>query len=186
KAAEQNYISTIYSNSAPALAPWGGKKAIFGTNPIGYGFPTGKNKAPIILDMATSFAARGKIRLAAKNNEKIPLGWALDANGQPTEDPNEALKGTLVPIGEHKGSGLALIVDLFAGLLTGSAFAGDVLPLNTNGEYSKNGHFIMALDIDFFMEHDEYLKKINYLIVKIKEDGASPTIKYPGERAYDN
>jgi L-2-hydroxycarboxylate dehydrogenase (NAD+) len=186
QAAQENFISTIYSNSAPALAPWGGSKAVFGTNPIGYGFPVGEGKAPILLDMATSFAARGKIRLAAKNNEKIPLGWALDQNGNPTEDPNEALKGTLVPIGEHKGAGLSMIVDLFAGLLTGAGFAGDVLNLNTNGEYSRNGHFVMVLNIDFFMSPEEYQLKIEYLISKIKEQQTTNTIKYPGESAFEN
>lgn len=186
QAAQQNFISTIYSNSAPALAPWGGSKAVFGTNPIGYGFPVGEGKAPIILDMATSFVARGKIRLAAKNNEKIPLGWALDQYGNPTDDANEALKGTLVPIGEHKGSGLSMIVDLFAGLLTGAGFAGDVLNLNTNGEYSRNGHFVMVLNIDFFMSQEEYQSKIEYLISKIKEQQTTITIKYPGESAFEN
>ncbi len=185
-AVQKGIISIIMANSAPAIAPWGGDKALFGTNPIGFGFPVREGKPPIIFDMATSLAARGKIRLAAKNGESIPLGWALDTNGNSTNDPNEALKGTLLPIGEHKGSGLSLTIDILSGLLSGSAFAGDVKPLNTNGEYSKNGHFILAIDIRFFMEYEEYLQKMDYLFSRYKASKISGEILYPGENAHKN
>src|SRR5690554_50296 len=110
-AAKENMIGFIFSNSSPAIAPTGGSKPIFGTNPIAIGFPGGNNKPLVILDLATSNAARGKIRLAAANGQSIPANWALDAGGQPTTDPNEALKGTMIPIGGYKGYGLSLIVD---------------------------------------------------------------------------
>lgn len=184
KAVNKKYICFIFSNSAPAIAPWGSNKALFGTNPIGFGFPTKAETAPIIFDMATSLAARGKIRLAAKNNEKIPFGWALDKNGNPTDNPIEALEGTMIPIGEHKGYGLTLTADILAGLLTNSAFAGNVLPLNTNGEFSRNGHFIQVLNIDFFMNIEEYYKKISFLIEKIKKQ--SEAVKLPGELSFNN
>lgn len=185
-AVQKGIITIMMANSAPAIAPWGGDKALFGTNPIGYGFPVREGKPPIVFDMATSLAARGKIRLAAKNGETIPLGWALDADGKPTNDPNEALKGTLLPIGEHKGSGLSLTIDILSGLLSGSAFAGDVKPLNTDGAYSKNGHFIMAIDIRFFMEYEEYLQKMDYLLSRYKETKNEGKIFYPGENAHIN
>jgi L-2-hydroxycarboxylate dehydrogenase (NAD+) len=181
-AARKDMISLIMSNSAPAIAPWGGSKALFGTNPMGFGFPNHPEQAPIIFDMATAFAARGKIRLAAKNGEKIPFGWALDANGNPTDNPEEALKGSLLPIGEHKGAGLAMIVDIFAGLIPGSAFAGNVLNLNTNGEFSRNGHFIMAINPDFFLEKEEYQERIRFLIERMKSENGD-RISFPGERA---
>lgn len=182
-AARRGMISVIMSNSAPAIAPWGGSKALFGTNPIGFGFPNYSEQAPIILDMATSFVARGKIRLAAKNGEKIPFGWALDSNGNPTDDPEEALNGSLLPIGEHKGAGLAMVVDIFAGLIPGSAFAGEVLNLNTNGAYSRNGHFIMAINPDFFLDKEEYQERIDFLIEKMKGED-SGKVSFPGEGAH--
>jgi L-2-hydroxycarboxylate dehydrogenase (NAD+) len=185
-AVKEGVIAIIMANSAPAIAPWGGDKPLFGTNPIGFGFPVREGKPPIIFDMATSLAARGKIRLAAKNGESIPLGWALDENGHPTNDPNKALKGTLLPIGEHKGSGLSLTIDVLSGLLSGSAFAGDVKPLNTDGAYSGNGHFILAMNIRFFMEYEEYLQKMDYLLTKYKESNNSNPIFYPGENAHNN
>ena len=181
---KQHMISIVMTNAAPAISPWGGEKAIFGTNPIGFGFPTPQPYADIIFDMATTVAARGKIRLAAKNQKEIPLGWALDENGIPTTDPAEALKGTLLPIGGHKGAGLSMMIDLFSGLLTGAGFAGAVKPLNTEGEHSGNGHFFMVLNPLFFMEKEEYEEKISHFIQTIKASGEKNTVYYPGERAH--
>lgn len=186
KAANQGFISIIFSNSAPAIAPWGGSKPLFGTNPIAYGFPAPDGKAPIILDMAVSNVARGKIRLAAKNNEKIPLGWALDENGAPTDNPHEAIKGTMLPIGEHKGAGLAMIVDLLAGLLTGSGFASGVKPLNTNNDYSKNGHFIILLNYSIIMHSKDYEDKLRDMVNRLNDEGNCKNIYYPGEKSYLN
>jgi L-2-hydroxycarboxylate dehydrogenase (NAD+) len=177
-------IAVIYSNSAPAIAPWGGSKPLFGTNPIAYGFPTPEGIASIILDMAVSNAARGKIRLAAKNGEKIPFGWALDPEGKPTDNPNLAILGSMIPIGEHKGSGLALIVDLFAGLLSGAGFAGSVKPLNTKNAYSNNGHLFMAINPSFFMEQNEYDERIQYLVDQIKSGVNENPVFLPGEHSY--
>ncbi len=98
-AAEQNMAAMVYANAAPAIAPVGGNKALLGTNPICYAFPGGKDGIPIVFDMATSVVARGKIRLAAKNGEKIPMDWAVDRNGKPTDDPEAALDGALQPMG---------------------------------------------------------------------------------------
>ena len=179
---KNNKIGVIMTNSAPAVAPWGGNKALFGTNPIGFCFPTPQGIPPIILDMATSIVARGKIRLAAKRNQTIPFGWALDKEGNPTQDPNLALKGSLLPIGDHKGSGLSLVVDFFSGLLTGSSFGGMVRNLNTDGEKSKNGHFIMVIDPFFFQEENEYNLNVQYLINSIKKTGNN--VFYPGEKSF--
>jgi L-2-hydroxycarboxylate dehydrogenase (NAD+) len=181
---KQHMISIVMTNAAPAISPWGGEKAIFGTNPIGFGFPTPKPQADIIFDMATTVAARGKIRLAAKNQSEIPLGWALDENGFPTTDPVEALKGTLLPIGGHKGAGLSMMIDLFSGLLTGADFAGAVKPLNTDGEHSGNGHFFMVLNPMFFMNKEEYEERITHFIQTIKASSQGSTVFYPGERAH--
>ncbi|AXJ01684.1 Malate/lactate/ureidoglycolate dehydrogenase, LDH2 family [Cyclonatronum proteinivorum] len=185
-AVDAGKIAVIYSNSAPAIAPWGGSKPLFGTNPMAYGFPTPEGIAPIILDMAVSQAARGKIRLAAKNGEKIPFGWALDPDGKPTDDPSIAILGSMIPIGEHKGSGLALIVDLLAGLLTGAGFAGSVKPLNTKNAYSNNGHLFMVIDPSFFMEQTQYDERVRYLVDQIKSEPKQGQLFLPGEHSFLN
>ncbi|WP_114752681.1 Ldh family oxidoreductase [Pleomorphovibrio marinus] len=186
QATEQNKIALIFSNAAPAIAPWGGSRPLFGTNPVAFGFPTPTDTSPIILDMAVSNAARGKIRLAEKNGEKIPFGWALDPDGNPTDDPTLAILGSMLPIGEHKGAGLAIVVDLLAGLLTGSGFAGRVKPLNTLNDYSDNGHLFLVLDATFFMDIESYYERMNFLRVTVKENNLKNEILLPGERSYSN
>ncbi|MCS7233568.1 MAG: Ldh family oxidoreductase [Synergistetes bacterium] len=177
RATKAGMIGLAISNTAPAMAPWGGKTPLFGTNPIAIGIPA-KNKLPIVLDMATSVVARGRIRLAALKGEKIPLGWAIDENGLPTDDPVKALKGTLLPIGGPKGYGLALIIDLLSGLLTGSAFLEDV---GANDDFSKVmriGHLFMVLDPSVFVPGD-FETLVDDYIRKVK---SSPTKE--GERIY--
>ncbi|TVQ14556.1 MAG: Ldh family oxidoreductase [Bacteroidetes bacterium] len=182
QAVDEGMIGVLYSNSAPAIAPWGGKKPLFGTNPMAYGFPSPEGLPPIVFDMAVSSAARGKIRLAAKYGEKIPFGWALDREGNPTNDPDLALNGSMIPIGEYKGAGLAMIVDYFAGLLSGAGFAGNVKPLNIDSGFSDNGHFIMAMNPEFFMLADEYEERFNAFLKSIIEAG--PDVRIPGENVY--
>lgn len=183
-AVENDMVGVVLGNSAPALAPYGGSRPIFGTNPLCLAFPGNEGNPPIVLDMATATASRGKIRLAAKNGESIPLGWAVDANGKPTDCPFEALKGSLIPIGGYKGFGLALAIDILAGLITGSAFAGAPQPLNHPTEFSKHGHFFMALNIDFFMDINHYEKKMDELWHNVKACGDADSIYLPGERSF--
>lgn len=182
-AVDNHMIGLIASASAPAIAPTGGSKAIFGTNPISIGFPTPTGRAPIIFDMAASEAARGKIRLAEKNGEKIPFGWALDQNGNPTDDPTEALKGTMVAIGGSKGYGIAMTIDILAGLMTGNLFGGEIKNLNHKTERSRHGHVIVAVDIEKVMPYDEYLMKIGRLINSVKACGIPGNVLMPGERS---
>lgn len=180
-ACKENMIAIIISNSAPAIAPSGGKRPLFGTSPICYAFPK-KNGQNIILDMATSVAARGKIRNAAKNGESIPDNWAIDVNGNPTTDPNEAIKGSMLPIGGYKGAGLSLCFDILAGLLMNAGFAGSTKGLNDMSGISDYGHFVLMIDIEKFMDYDMYLEKIDYLIDTMKADNAT----YPGENSNNN
>jgi L-2-hydroxycarboxylate dehydrogenase (NAD+) len=178
-ASQGGMIGLVFANSAPAIAPTGGSQPLFGTNPIGIAFPTPEGVAPIVLDMATSVAARGKIRLAAKQGDRIPLGWALDAAGLPTDDPVEALKGSMVPIGGAKGYGLSLAVDVLAGLLTGAGFGGAARPLASMEGSSGYGHLLMAIDIEAFMDREEYLEKIAALVEQVKSCG--DRVALPGE-----
>ena len=126
QAIDSGMMSLVFTNSSPALPVWGGKEKLMGVSPIACGAPGGKEK-PFILDMAPSIAARGKVYKALRRGENIPIDWALDAEGKPTDDPGKALKGVMLPMGGPKGSALAIMMDVFSGVLSGSAFAGGVI-----------------------------------------------------------
>ena len=145
------------TNASPSLPPWGSKRPIFGTSPIAIGFPNPSGENHFLLDMAPSVAARGKIRKAMRAGERIPEGWALDAEGRHTTDPSEAVKGVVLPIGGPKGSGIAMALDIFSGLITGAGFAGAVGDQLKVFDRPQNvGHFIFILDPDVFIGPDEY------------------------------
>jgi LDH2 family malate/lactate/ureidoglycolate dehydrogenase len=168
KLTQHKLIGIVLSNGPPAIAPWGGKKPMIGTNPLCIGFPMGKGENSIILDMAISAVARGKIRLAALKGEKIPEGWAFDENGNPTTDPAVALKGTLAPVGGPKGYGLALILDLLCGLVTGSSYLQNVKALDDFSGPSGTGFFIEAIDVEAFIPYREYEEKIAEYVKAVK------------------
>jgi len=145
-AAESGFASLVGSNATTTIAAWGGRDARLGNSPVGFGVPNPGGR-PIILDMAVSVVARAKIRDALKRGEAIPPGWATDAEGRPTTDPKAALDGFLLPIGGHKGYGLALVVDLFAGLLSGAAYLTHVRSWSENPEQPQDlGHFFFLID----------------------------------------
>jgi ureidoglycolate dehydrogenase (NAD+) len=145
-AAQAGFASVIGSNSTPTIAPTGGRDARVGNSPIGFGIPNPRGR-PIILDMASSVVARAKIRDALKAGRPIPETWAADREGKPTADPKAALDGFLLPIGGYKGYGLALIVDLFAGILSGAAYLTHVQSwIDKPGEPQNLGHFFFLID----------------------------------------
>ncbi len=117
-AAKAGFVSLCFSNAAPTMAPWNGREAILGTNPLAAAFPR-EGGEPIVIDMATSTVARGRIRKAARAGEAIPLDWALDETGNPTSDANAALKGTVQPLAGAKGYALTLMVELLSTMLSG-------------------------------------------------------------------
>lgn len=183
EATKHAMMGMIMSNAAPAIAPTGGHTPLFGTNPIAFGFPGADTVPPIILDMATSTAARGKVRQAALNGHPIPLGWALDAEGNPTTDAQAGLDGSMIPIGGAKGYGLSLAVDILAGMLTGSGFAGQARPLNDPDQPSNCGHFLVAIDLSKFLPPELYQQQIKHLVEKTKASGAPGEVFLPGERS---
>ena len=145
-AAAEGFASIAGSNSTTTIAPTGGAEARLGNSPVGFGVPS-PGGAPVILDMAVSVVARAKIRDAMKRGEAIPDTWATDRSGRPTTDPKAALEGFLQPIGGYKGYGLALIVDLFAGLLSGAAYLTHVQSWSDAPERPQDlGHFFIAID----------------------------------------
>ena len=145
-AAQQGFASIVGSNSTATIAPSGGREARLGNSPLGFGVPN-PGGAPIILDMAMSVVARAKIRTALKRGEAIPETWATDREGKPTTDPQAALEGFLLPIGGYKGYGLALVVDLFAGLLSGASYLTHVRSWSEEPEAPQDlGHFFVLID----------------------------------------
>ncbi|MBU9380994.1 Ldh family oxidoreductase [Burkholderia gladioli] len=145
-AAEQGFASIIGSNATTTIAPWGGTDARLGNSPVGFGVPNPGGR-PFMLDMAISVAARARIRKALKRGESIPGDWATDAQGRPTTDPKAALDGFLLPIGGHKGYGLALVVDLLAGLLSGAAYLTHVKSWEDEPDQPQDlGHFFILID----------------------------------------
>jgi ureidoglycolate dehydrogenase (NAD+) len=145
-ASQKGFASMIGSNATTTIAPWGGSDARLGNSPLGFGVPNpGGN--PFLLDMAMSVVARAKIRNAFKAGQSIPNTWGTDVNGVPTTDPKSALDGFLLPIGGHKGYGLALMVDLFAGLLSNAAYLTHVKSWQDAPDEPQNlGHFFILLD----------------------------------------
>jgi LDH2 family malate/lactate/ureidoglycolate dehydrogenase len=182
-AAAEGMIGVCATNAAASVAPWGGAEPIFGSNPLSIAAPVA-NGAPIVLDMSASIVARGKIRHAQRLNENIPLGWALDEAGSPTTDPAEALKGTLLPIAGHKGSGLALFIDLICGLLSGSKYGRDLLTFHEPIGPTGVGAMFMAVDIGRFMPLTRFETLVNEYAAAIRNSQKAVGVErifLPGE-----
>ena len=182
QAVKKNLITMIYTNAPPAVAPHGALKSLFGTNPICFGTPTG-SKIPFILDTSISMINRGKIRVAARNNQKIPGDVALDKFGNPTTDASEALKGVQLPIAGFRGSGLAWMVDILSGVLTGGNHAGRVKdPFDDFSGPQNIGHLFITFKANLFQK--DYNKRIKDNIKTIKKLPKVKGVKeimYPGQ-----
>ena len=183
KAVDAGMMSLVFTNSSPALPAWGGRDRLMGVSPIACGAPGG-NEKPFVLDMAPSVAARGKIYKALRRGEKIPPDWALDGEGKQTDDPARALEGVMLPMGGPKGSGLAVMMDVFSGVLSGSAFAGGVTGPYDMSKPGDVGHFIVAIKPDLFMSLEDFRERMDTLYQRIvgseKMHGVD-RIYFPGE-----
>lgn len=183
QALDAGMMSLVFTNSSPALPVWGGREKLMGVSPLACGAPAGAER-PFILDMAPSVAARGKIYKAARRGEKIPVDWALDADGNRTEDPHRALEGVMLPMGGPKGSALSIMMDVFSGVLSGSAFAGHVTNPYDPSRPADVGHFLIALKPDLFMSLDDFKARMDYLyrrVVDSEKMVGVDRIYYPGE-----
>ena len=183
QAVKKNLMVLCFTNAPPAIAPYGARKSLFGTNPICFGTPTG-NKVPFILDTSVSMINRGKIRVAAKLGHKIPLGVALDRFGKPTTDAKKALKGVQLPIAGFRGSGLAWMVDIMSGVLTGANHGGKVKdPFDDFSGPQNIGHLFLVLKPNLFVGKN-YIKRIKENIRAIKKLPKIKGVKeilYPGQ-----
>lgn len=178
-ASDRNLIGISFSNSPSAMPAWGGKQKILGTNPLSVSVP-GNVHGPILLDMATSVVAKSKINEYRKLGKELPVGWAVDSHGNPTTDPQTAIDGMILPMAEHKGYALAMVLDLLSGLLSGSGYLNHVGRFYSSDNSCMNvGHCFIAIDpvqihsVAFFEEVDQYIDELH---------ASGESVQFPGER----
>tara|TARA_B100000427_G_scaffold51274_1_gene39240 strand:- start:681 stop:1682 length:1002 start_codon:yes stop_codon:yes gene_type:complete len=185
QAVKKNLIAFCFTNAPPAIAPHGAKKSLFGTNPICFGTPTA-SKVPFILDTSVSVINRGKIRVAARTGQKIPHGVALDKSGKITTDAKKALKGVQLPIAGFRGSGLAWMVDILSGVITGGNHGGKVKdPFDDFSGPQNIGHLFLVLKPNLFVGN--YNKRIKENIKRVKrlpKINGVKEILYPGQSKF--
>ena len=173
--------------NANHLAAWGGLDMLLSTNPIAVGVPAG-TEPPIVLDMATTVAAYGKVKTSAQRGETMPEGWMIDRQGKPLTDPKRAGEGLLLPIGGYKGYGLALVFGLLAGTLNGAAMGRDVVDFNNDDTTAINtGHVIVAINVAMFHDIAKFKTSVDQLVRDIRSSKRLPgvdAIRQPGEQSH--
>lgn len=183
-ALDRGALAFLYSNAPATMAAWQGRQRYLGTNPYTFAAPAGRYGS-LVLDMATSVVARGKIILAAQRGEDIPPGWAVDSLGAPTTDPNAALEGAVLPFGGPKGYGLAVMVEIMAAVLSGANIGPGVGDLYDNFEKQQGvGSFIQLVDVSAFLPAEHFLLRIETLIDELKATGSpedGQEVLVPGE-----
>jgi (2R)-3-sulfolactate dehydrogenase (NADP+) len=180
--AQAGMVGFGFTNSPAAMPPWGGKKPLFGTNPMAAAFPR-RGKAPIIVDLALTTVVRGRIMMAMKRGERIPEGWALDRNGKPTTDPKEAIEhGSLFPIGGAKGAMLALVFELICAALTGAAIGAEADSFfSEEGNRPRIGQAFMAIDPGALAGMKTYWERTEAVVSAMLSD---PEVRLPGARRF--
>ncbi len=178
QAVEEKMFALAIANASPNIALPGFKKPVVGTNPLAIGFPV-DGSTPIILDMAMSVVARGKLLVASKKGAPIPKGWALNENGEETTDANEAIKGMLLPIGGYKGFGLAIVIDILCGIVLGGGYGLKI----QRSWFSQGGFLILVSKLDIARPYEEYLNDIKEYIREMKSTPVSEgtRILFPNE-----
>jgi LDH2 family malate/lactate/ureidoglycolate dehydrogenase len=187
-AARENTIGIVMANAAAAMSPWGGAEALFGTNPLSISVPGEAGAPSVVLDMSSTVVARGKIRRADRLKESIPEGWAFDETGTPTTDPAAALKGTLMPIGGPKGYGLALMIDVLAGILSGSRYGTGIRTFHQLEGPTGVGVFMLAVEIERFMPLGKFMEIFKGYLASIKTSRKANDVSriyLPGEIEYE-
>jgi LDH2 family malate/lactate/ureidoglycolate dehydrogenase len=184
QAAEAGCIGFTCTNAFPKVAPFGGKRPVLGTNPLGFGCPT-ISGVPVLVDMSTAAFAGSSVRKSSGAGGKLPPGVALDSDGQPTTDPSAIAKGCLLPAAGPKGFGLALMVEILSGLLSGAAIGQEVGSLfNTWNRPVNIGHLFIAIQIDHFMPRRIFFERLQTLLGWIAEcprQEQEEPIRFPGE-----
>jgi (2R)-3-sulfolactate dehydrogenase (NADP+) len=180
--AEAGLVGFAFTNSPAAIPAWGGKKALFGTNPVAAVFPREKGQ-PLVIDLAMTTVVRGRIMMAMRRGERIPEGWALDRDGRPTTDPKEAIeRGSLFPIGGAKGAMLALMFELVCAALTGAAIGPEVDSFfSDEGNRPRIGQVFIAIDPGGLAGMDKYWERTETVVSAMLVD---PEVRLPGARRF--
>jgi LDH2 family malate/lactate/ureidoglycolate dehydrogenase len=182
-AAQHGCIGMLTTNGSPAMAPWGGRRKLVGNNPWSIAAPAGRH-APMMLDIANTVVARGKIFLARQKGEPIPDHWAIDGEGRRTTDPVRALEGVILPMAEHKGYAISVMMDVLSGALSGSGILAEVSGPYQADKRSRCGHLVLALDIAAFGPLDAFHERMERMVAEIKAvplaEGVAEVF-YPGE-----
>ena len=187
KIAREGMVGICSMNTSPVMAAHGSKRPTLGTNPLSIAVPSSSGH-PVVLDMATSNQARGKIILAAKNNDPIPEGWAITSEGLPTTDAKEALKGSVLPLGGPKGSGLAIMLDILTGVLTGAEFGARMPRMYDDPQPQRVGHMFSAVSIEAFMPMAEFLSRMDRKEEETREGPPAPgfeRVSMPGDGTHE-
>lgn len=163
RSAEAGCIALLCTNASPAMAPWGGREKSIGTNPWSIAAPAGRHGV-VVMDMANTAVARGKVYLAAERNTEIPEGWAADAEGNPTTNPRAAIEGLILPMAGPKGYVMSFMFDVLAGVLTGSAYGDAVAGPYQPDETSGAGHLLLTIDVAAMADPEEYAARIEALV----------------------
>src|SRR3954464_11818923 len=187
-ALEHDMIGMYFAvGNANHLPPWGGLDMLLSTNPIAVAVPAGE-EPPVVLDMATTVAAYGKVKAKAQRGEQMPVGWMIDRQGQPLTDPKRAEEGFLMPIGGYKGYGLALVAGILAGTLNGAAMGSETIDFNADDVTQTNtGQAICVIDPDAFGEGEEFKAKVDKLIRELRASARMPGVDriwLPGEQSH--
>ncbi len=161
--AEAGCFAILMTNASPAMAPWGGRRKSVGTNPWSIAAPAGRHGA-VVMDLANTAVARGKVYLAAERGEQIPDGWAATADGTPTTDPAEAIDGLILPMAGAKGYVISFMMDVLAGVLTGSAFGDSVAGPYDPTRRSGAGHLLLVIDVASLGDADEFACRMEQLV----------------------
>ena len=180
--ADAGMVGILVTNGSPAMAPWGGREKTVGTNPWSIAVPS--RHGVVVLDIANTGVARGKIYAALQKGEPIPEGWAIGRDGAPTTDAQTAIDGILAPVGGHKGYGIAFMMDVLAGVLTGSGFGTDVTGPYVPDRRSRCGHLAIAIDIEAVIGRDGFESRLGELVARTKAVDLAPGIDevfVPGE-----
>ena len=177
--ADRGVVALLFGNTPKAMAPWGGRAPLLGTNPIAFAAPMPEGAPPLVIDLALSRVARGKILAAEKAGKPIPEGWALDRDGNPTSDPRAALAGTMLPIGEAKGAALALMVEIMSAALAGAHFGFEASSfLNDDGPPPDVGQTVIAIDATR-VSGGAFAERMATLATAF---AAEPGVRLPGSR----
>jgi LDH2 family malate/lactate/ureidoglycolate dehydrogenase len=185
RAAQAGMIGLCTTNAIPNMLAWGSSKPVLGNNPLAIAVPKGPEQDPIILDMAMSQAAVGKVGTFLREGKKAPPGWGLDASGQPTDDPAAILASQKVlPFGDHKGIGLALMMELLTGALGGGLLSQEIIQADPSALDTDSTKFMLAIDIEAFVDKERFAQKVQDLITLVQAIEPELNITLPGERGW--